>query len=407
MKLLWTALLGLGLTLIIQSALKKEISPYHPHPAPGYTPPYSVNDDLARTCKMVANTEHLDGPETVAYVRSRDGKGDVGAVYAGTVDGMLWRLDLDFEGAAPVPVAFVGGRPLGMVAIEAEEEMDKEGSSVVSEVVYVADVEKGLIRVDVALSAKNTAPGIVSVLARSVTPGSPRDEIVYADDVDLCRKTGKIYFSDASTIRPWRKDDGSLDTMGASVEEAVTAKHSGSILVYDPATRGVSVLARGLYFANGVAVAHDGSYVLVSETFAARILKIPTTGPSKGVASVWVDDLPGYPDGISITPDGKRAWIAVASPRSALLERIHPYRFLKALLSLIPQSWIPKPVRHGLVVEVDLATSSVLRSLHDPSDSVIGMVTAVEESPSGSSLLLGTLHGHGIVQCHSQATTTE
>ena len=52
------------------------------------------------------------------------------------------------------------------------------------------------------------------------------------------------------------------------------ASHTGRLLRYDPASGRTDLLADGLWFANGVALAHDESYVLVVETMRARLLRV-------------------------------------------------------------------------------------------------------------------------------------
>ena len=67
---------------------------------------------------------------------------------------------------------------------------------------------------------------------------------------------------------------------------------SGRLLKYDPSTRQLSVLARGLYFGNGVAVAEDESYLVYVETFYSRVTKFYLTGEKKGTTEYIVDGDP-------------------------------------------------------------------------------------------------------------------
>lgn len=54
------------------------------------------------------------------------------------------------------------------------------------------------------------------------------------------------------------------------------------MLVYDPVTRRTKTLLRGLNFANGVAVSHDQTYVLVNETASYRVIRYWIAGPKRG-----------------------------------------------------------------------------------------------------------------------------
>lgn len=62
---------------------------------------------------------------------------------------------------------------------------------------------------------------------------------------------------------------------------------------------------RPLVFANGMALEAGGAALLVCETFARRIVRIPIDAEgAAGAAAVWSDDLPGLPDGIAFAADG-------------------------------------------------------------------------------------------------------
>jgi sugar lactone lactonase YvrE len=54
---------------------------------------------------------------------------------------------------------------------------------------------------------------------------------------------------------------------------------TGRLLTYDPATGATHVLATGLWFANGVALAADESFVVVGSTFSARLYRHWLQGP--------------------------------------------------------------------------------------------------------------------------------
>jgi sugar lactone lactonase YvrE len=46
------------------------------------------------------------------------------------------------------------------------------------------------------------------------------------------------------------------------------------LLEYDPATRETRCLVNGLYFANGVSLAADGTYLVYAETFTNSVAKL-------------------------------------------------------------------------------------------------------------------------------------
>lgn len=61
---------------------------------------------------------------------------------------------------------------------------------------------------------------------------------------------------------------------------------SGRVLVYDPATRATSLVAAGLWFANGVALSQDESFLVIGETFGARLMRHWLTGAKAGETEV-------------------------------------------------------------------------------------------------------------------------
>jgi sugar lactone lactonase YvrE len=50
------------------------------------------------------------------------------------------------------------------------------------------------------------------------------------------------------------------------------------VLVYHPHTQQTHVVASGFYYSDGVALSEDGSYLLVVETDALRVMKVWLAG---------------------------------------------------------------------------------------------------------------------------------
>ena len=85
---------------------------------------------------------------------------------------------------------------------------------------------------------------------------------------------------------------------------------NGRLLAYDPSSKTTQLVLDKLYFANGVAVSPDQSFVLVVDTCKYRIQRYWLTGPQKGKSDIFIDNLPGFPDGIS--SNGKDTfWLAL------------------------------------------------------------------------------------------------
>lgn len=64
---------------------------------------------------------------------------------------------------------------------------------------------------------------------------------------------------------------------------------TGRLLCYDPSTDATTVLADGLWYANGVALAADESFVAVVETCSMRVRRHWLEGPKVRCRPAGVD----------------------------------------------------------------------------------------------------------------------
>jgi len=317
---------------------------------PATTPPplrgaWASGDDRLDSAELLA-LPGGEGPEDVVI-------DPVGRPVTGAADGRLWRWPAGGDGP-PELVAETGGRPLGV-------EVDPRDGSLV-----VCDAYRGLLRV--------TEDGTVTVLATEAA-GVP---MRLCDNAAIARD-GVVYFSDSSTRFPlsaWRRD-------------LLEHRPNGRVLAYDPATRRTEVVADGLYFPNGVALAPDESWLLVAETVEHRLIRIPLGGGGPVVLA----DLPAYPDNISAVGDGTY-WVALPSPRVAIAERLLPHPNVRRLVAVLPESWQPQPLRYGLVALVD-GDGNTLRTLHGPQGRYT-MITGARQH--GDTLWLGSLTEPGIAR---------
>src|SRR5690606_28119719 len=141
-------------------------------------------------------------------------------------------------------------------------------------------------------------------------------------------------------------------------------------------------LLKDLYFANGVAVSEDEDYVLINEGWTYRVLRYWLTGPRAGQGDTFSENLPGSPAG---TSPGRHPvtgeplyWVALATPRNNLVDRIHLYPWLKKLIMSLPAALQPKPVHYGLVLALN-AEGEIIKSLHDPEGEQLYQVTSVQQ----------------------------
>jgi sugar lactone lactonase YvrE len=315
-----------------------------PSPAPALDGAFKMNTLLQTTTSRFPD---VIGAEDLAF--DADGR-----IYTGLADGRIVRL----EGDAVVEVVNTGGRPLGLAF------SPKDG------LLYVADAKRGLLRVDPATRQ-------VEVLVRTAEGFDFRcvNEVVVASD-------GTVYFTDSSAV--WGIDQ--------LLEELLDQRPTGRVIRYDPTTKAVTVLVRELSFANGLAIAPDEKSLIIAETGRYRLWRLFLDGDKRNLKEVLVENLPGFPDNLSVSPRGT-VWVALNSTRKRILDAIHPHPFFKDAVATLPPGLRPQFVRWGFVLEID-ADGRPLRSLQDPDGDVVPHVTTAVEHEG--TLWLGSLDGPGI-----------
>jgi len=303
------------------------ISPqaWTPLPAPALTGQYQQNSRLASTERLSLGTNAPQpgagfGPEDVAL----DG---AGRIYSGLDDGRIMRLQAD--GTHPEVFSNTHGRPLGLA-------FDPSGNLI------VADAIKGLLSI-----AADGAVSVLTTAADGLAFGCTNDLDVAAD--------GTIYFTDAS----------SKFQLTNFTSDILEHGPNGRFLAYDPKTRTTRTLLSGLSFANGVAVSPDQSFVLVIETGAYRVHRVWLQGEKMGQTEIFIENLPGFPDGLS--SNGKdKFWVALVTPRDVVLDKLLPHPFLRKVIARLPKFLQPAPKRYSFVLGLDV-NGHVVENLQDGS----------------------------------------
>jgi sugar lactone lactonase YvrE len=324
---------------------------------PGYVGPHAVNTKLANL-KMISLGKE-EGPEHIAI--GKDGK-----LYTTVASGNILRMNPD--GSAQEVFVNTGGRVLGF-------DFDASGNLI------AADVNKGLLSI---------SPDRKITLLTNKINGDP---IRYADAV-VVAKSGKIYFSDAST-RFAPKDWGG--TFEASVLDILEQSSTGRVLEYQPAKKITRLVARGFSFANGVALSRDEKTLFVNETGKYRVWKISVnardldiSNPSK-LSKVLLDNLPGYPDNLMRGLNGK-IWLGFAKPRNPTIDKLATKPFLRKLTLRLPRAMWPVPKSYGHVMAFT-EDGKVVADLQDPSGAY-PETTAVTET--ADRLYIQSLHAKGL-----------
>lgn len=250
--------------------------------------------------------------------------------------------------------------------------------------------EKGLIICDSkGLLHLDLESNKLDILANEVD-GSP---IHYANDLDISHD-GTVYFSDSSIIppalnavgpRPW------YDTFRSFMLTLFHGGRSGRLLSYNLSTGEIKQLTDKMWYANGVALAHDeGSFVLVVETCTMSVHKYWLKGPKRGTREVVMPNLPGFPDGISRSSDGKTYWLTICAADMPIARLIMPFKKIRLLVSWVPKRFLPPPKKVGLVMRIT-DQGEVVQVLMDPGGAKVSFVSAATESKNGSLLYLGNV----------------
>ena len=324
---------------------------------PGYTGPHAVNTKLANLKLISLGAE--EGPEHI--VLAKDGK-----LYATVASGNILRMNPD--GSAQEVFVNTGGRVLGF-------DFDAAGNLI------AADVNKGLLSI--------SPDKKITVLVDKIGA----NPILYADAV-IVAKNGKMYFSDASTRFGPARWGGTFE---ASILDIIEQSATGRILEHDPASKATRIVAKGMSFANGVALSQDEQSLFVTETGKYRVWKIAVSANdldvngSSPLATKLFDNLPGYPDNLMRGLDGK-IWMGLAKPRNPTIDDLAGKPFMRKLTLRLPRALWPIPKAYGHVIAFT-EDGKVVADLQDPSGAY-PETTGVTET--ADKLYIQSLHAKGL-----------
>lgn len=287
----------------------------------GFTGDFAENTALD-AAQLIRLPDGETGPEDIAILPG-------GAVYSTSRSGTLYRID----GADPVVVDQLGGRPLGLRAGP-------------DDALYIADSFRGVMRW--------TGPGTLESVVADINGAL----VVYANQLDVAQD-GTIYFSNSS-------DRFDPETMGGTKPTSVLTiweqSDTGYVARHNPDGR-TEKIATGFVYTNGIALSPDADFLLIAETGRARVHKLWLSGPKAGQQEVLLDNLPGYPDNLEAQGDGTY-WMAFASPRVPS-EALMPYPFLRKVVWRLGPAVRPAPIHRGMLVQFD-GEGTILRTLQDP-----------------------------------------
>jgi sugar lactone lactonase YvrE len=286
--------------LMLSSCSLKPLA-YQPETIPSFEGATQLNEKLLTSKKIQIDGWY--GPEDILF-------DSIGNLYTGV-------HNADFSDGRILKI-----QPSGKV-----EEFYNSGSWVAG---LHFDKESNLI----ALSHKQGLISIsptkkVSVLAATDEHGKP---FLIPNGLDIA-DDGMIYFTNTSEISTYNIKYGRKVIM--------EMKPLGGLYSYNPATKEVITLIDGAYFGNGVVVSKDQDYLLMVETTKYRVLKYWLSGDKAGQTEIFIDNLHGFPNGISIREDGSY-WLGFSTKRNEALDNIHPKTGMKKLIYGLPEFMQPK-----------------------------------------------------------------
>jgi len=308
-KLILYSIIAVLILLVVFLLLPSPIDPviWEPPVDKGFTGEFASNEKLNDLTFLIDHT--CIGCEDLAFDTTAN------VVYAGAANGDIVRVNLQSKNTEVV--VNTEGRPFGI-------QLHPNGDLI------IADGIKGLLSLDLVSNE-------ISLLTKSYQ----NEEMKFVDDLDIS-STGVIYFSDASSKYGYEE----------VVEDIMERRPHGALYSYDTATKKTELLLDELYFANGVALAEDESFVFINETGNVSISKYWLKGPKAGTREFVNDNLPGFPDNITTGTKGTY-WLTLVSPRQQSIEDLMPKPFMKKLIMKLPKSLHPAPVHYGCVLGLD------------------------------------------------------
>jgi sugar lactone lactonase YvrE len=285
----------------------------------------------------------------------------LGRLHAGFDSGAIVRFGID--GGTPEIIARTDGRPLGL-------RFHPDGS------LLIADAVRGLLRLKPGASQVEV---LVSEFARA--------PLTFADDLDITHEGRFVYFSQATTKYGW--PDQILDLLEHGAH--------GRVFRYDLATGETTLIAEQLNFPNGITLGPGDSFLLITETGSARVLRLWLRGPRAGELEVFADRLPGYPDNVRF--DGLDTfWVALPSGRNALLDGTAGLPALRRVMGRLIEHLVPLDrLLPDVAMVLGLDLHGIPVAFADGSGpGSYGFIT--QALPLGEHLILSSLHANTLAR---------
>jgi sugar lactone lactonase YvrE len=313
--------------------------PWKPEIKPAFTGRLSLNEKLSAVEKISLNGWY--GPEDIVFDKE-------GNLYCG-----LHRKMHDFSDGRILKIDHTG-----------KAEVFINTNSWVSGLHF--DQDGNLIALSHKLGLIRIAPDkTVTVLANKDDKGRP---FLIPNGLDIA-SDGKIYFSNTSYE--------SVYTVKYGRKLILEMRPNGGLYCYDPTTQKVETLIDGTYFGNGVVLSKDESHLLMTETSRYRILRYWLRGDQQGKTDVFMDNLPGFPNGMSIRDNGSY-WLGFSTKRNDILDNIHSKKRMKKFVYALPDFLQPKQELFGMILNIS-HDGKVVEALYDSTGNFVPEAGTVKE----------------------------
>jgi sugar lactone lactonase YvrE len=222
----------------------------------------------------------------------------------------------------------------------------------------------------IALSHKQ---GLISISSeKKVTILANKDDkgrnFLIPNGLDIDSKQN-MYFSNTSSESPYSIKYGR--------KLILEMKPQGGLYQYNSVTKGIKTLIDGTYFGNGVVISKDESFLLMVETTKYRILKYWLQGENAGKTEIFIDNLQGFPNGISVREDGT-FWLGFTTKRNDALDNIHPKPGMKKFVYGLPNWLQPKQDKFGMVMHLS-ENAVILNTFFDTTGIALSEAGSVKE----------------------------
>jgi len=228
------------------------------------------------------------------------------------------------------------------------------------------DKEKNLI-------ALSHSEGLISISTNKVvTILADKDEkgnrFLIPNGLDIT-SDGKIYFTNTSEVSAYNIKYGRK-----LILEMIP---HGGLYCYNTETKTLKTLISGTYFGNGVVISKNEDYLLMVETSKYSVLKYWLKGVKVGTTETFIDNLPGFPNGISIREDGTY-WLGFTTKRNDALDKIHPKVGMKKLVYSLPNFLQPKADKFGMVMNIS-TNGNIINTFFDTKGTILFEAGSVKE----------------------------